>query len=126
MNRRLAKRLATVDLSVAARDMADSYRNWSGEDTEGRMSATDRQRMADAFDALATELYGRYHPTGRKPKTAPVDPDQVDLFDELYRSMPHGEDDCPTCGGRWYYASTASTQCPCACHVVAQKLEAFG
>lgn len=82
MNRRDARRMATLHLAEVARELSAFY--VEADDAHPRLSQVrprDRARLAWAYGALGDELGRRYDPAARPRVPEPVDPDQVPLFD---------------------------------------------
>lgn len=82
MNRRHARRLATIRLAAAARALSAEV-----DDAE-EFSPADRLRIRREFEAIAHELDARAGLVPRGSRPTPVDPDQATLF-ELDKD--HGE-----------------------------------
>jgi hypothetical protein len=75
MNSRRARRLATIRLAAAARSLSTDAAAFD------ELNPADRRRIGRAFDDLAHELEVRAGLTPRVPHAAPIDPDQVHLFE---------------------------------------------
>lgn len=86
MDQRAAKRYATENLSVAARELAEMFSDSRGGSPEG-YAPRDRARIARAYGELATELDRRYNPRP-KAETETSDPDQLPLFPESPNCPP--------------------------------------
>lgn len=81
MNLREAKKHATEKTAAMLAEIADLYRDPRG----GKLAdvpVVDRQRLARAYNELATELTRRYDPEARKAQPVPVDPNQIPMFEE--------------------------------------------
>ena len=78
MNGRTARRLATIRLALAARQLGADM-GVHGTTLHG-LSDADTNRMVNAFNALAYELEVRTGVSSRKARPVPVDPAQEELF----------------------------------------------
>lgn len=79
MDQRKARKLVAETVAAFARERATAFAGNTGATNALEYSADDRDRLYRAFDALASELARR---AGLPHLPAPIDPDQISLFDE--------------------------------------------